>query len=145
MTFIYPRLAIGNFEDARQLVKLRQKGINSILNCAKGWAGVEDGNMIYHKVGLVDGPGNDPNVFNAAVILLLGILSDEQNYVLVHCQAGISRSATVVATYLAWVNKSSFEEAVRMIQVVRPQVLPNESLVKLAKEFLAARDVNQRI
>jgi dual specificity phosphatase 12 len=42
--------------------------------------------------------------------------------VLVHCQAGMSRSATIVAAYLMKTLKLSVDEALDMIRAVRPVI-----------------------
>ncbi|KDN53136.1 hypothetical protein K437DRAFT_289675 [Tilletiaria anomala UBC 951] len=49
--------------------------------------------------------------------------------VLVHCQAGISRSATLVAAYLMWRRGISTSAALELIRARRPQADPNSGFV----------------
>jgi protein-tyrosine phosphatase len=56
--------------------------------------------------------------------------------VLVHCFAGVSRSTTVVATYLAQENHWTWGEAIQYVKKRRPITNPNIELVAVAKEIL---------
>jgi protein-tyrosine phosphatase len=47
------------------------------------------------------------------------------NKVLVHCFAGISRSATIVIAYLMWKNRWAFSKAYEYVKSKRPIVDPN--------------------
>ena len=47
--------------------------------------------------------------------------------VLVHCHAGISRSATIVCSYMMFNKCMSVDDALSVIRVVRPIVMPNSS------------------
>lgn len=45
----------------------------------------------------------------------------------VHCRAGISRSASLVISYLMYEYDQTFPQALAFVQNKRPQVMPNES------------------
>ncbi|SHO57725.1 dual specificity protein phosphatase family protein [Vibrio quintilis] len=106
---------------------LREFGIKVVLNCAVNLdinlvsqpeanrpAGVFDygsGPVRYYKVGLIDGPGNTPEMMFAGYCMLKSALDqtipDKPSYknrdkgnVLVNCRGGRSRSVTVVAIFL---------------------------------------------
>ena len=49
--------------------------------------------------------------------------------VLVHCGAGISRSATIVVAYLMWYLKLPFMASYKFVQKLRPQISPNLNFV----------------
>jgi len=46
--------------------------------------------------------------------------------VLVHCAAGVSRSASVMIAYMMWKEKSSFEIALRKVERCRGVIFPNQ-------------------
>jgi protein-tyrosine phosphatase len=54
---------------------------------------------------------------------------------LVHCQAGISRSATVILSYLITRKGMSLREAFLLVKERRPQVQPNHGFFKYLEEL----------
>jgi len=143
MDFITDRIAIGNRRDAMNFDSLVSNGIDAVLNVAydldisyfEFYHEKEyKFEVEYQKVGLIDGPGNKPSTFAAAVYMLDQLL-ERHDKVLVHCHAGVSRSASVVATYLSQVNGISFEEAINLVKEKRPEVSPGLQLIKIAKSL----------
>ena len=55
--------------------------------------------------------------------------------ILVHCSAGISRSATLVVAYVMWYFQLSFMAAYKFVQNLRPQISPNLNFVGQLVEF----------
>jgi protein-tyrosine phosphatase len=55
--------------------------------------------------------------------------------VLVHCAAGISRSASFVIAYLMYSEKLAFKEAAAAVKEVRPVICPNPGFVLQLKEW----------
>lgn len=102
MNFITDSIAIGNTHDATDLAGLQAAGIRSIL-CLNGQlagrtpedCGVDELTCL----NLVDGKGNDPWLFERAV-KAVGHHATKHPKLLVHCQAGKSRSVMVVACHL---------------------------------------------
>lgn len=131
---ITDQIFIGNADDARSLHHHRVSGVTCVLNCARDFDYIIQSTLPF-KVGLIDGPGNQKILLKVAVELLDTLIKSE-NRVLVHCIAGISRSPTVVATYLSWKTGISLEEAVKAIQNVRPGALPKSELIDLARGVL---------
>ncbi|KAF9051219.1 hypothetical protein BDZ89DRAFT_1088719 [Hymenopellis radicata] len=65
--------------------------------------------------------------------------------VLVHCQAGMSRSATIVAAYLMYTRHLTPEAALELIRKSRPQIDPNTGfLVQLELFHKASFRISQR-
>ena len=114
ITWIRDEFAIGDADDAREI---DNKIFNATLNVAVD-LDIKDNFKWRYKVGLVDGQGNHPLTFAAAVLLLESLVLQEKR-ILVHCQAGTSRSVMVSA---AWVNMkglASLDEALKMIMPLR--------------------------
>ena len=58
-----------------------------------------------------------------------GLQTGRKATVLVHCRAGISRSASAVIAYLMWVQHMSYWSARSHLEYVRPCVRPNIGFV----------------
>jgi predicted protein tyrosine phosphatase len=59
----------------------------------------------------------------------------EKKAVLVHCMAGISRSATIVIAHLMMSQRLSFDDALRKVRSVRPIVGPNYGFREQLKQL----------
>merc|ERR1719474_1751260 len=57
------------------------------------------------------------------------------NRVLVHCQCGVSRSASMVIGYVMFANRWSFEPARDFVKERRSKISPNEGFVKQLIEY----------
>ena len=69
---------------------------------------------------------------------MIGALSQliRTGRVLVHCEAGSSRSPVVAALYLHVVGYKDFDEALAEIKGLRPVVSPSKSIIHSAKTYL---------
>ena len=89
-------LWIGN--SSTRLYEIRAAKIGGVLNVALdlrsniGWPEVE-----YMQVGIIDGPGNPPSAYCAAVLALTALRS--RHRVVVYCHTG-GRSLAVVMMYI---------------------------------------------
>lgn len=119
---ITDQVAIGDADDSRII---QNKDFDATLNVAVD-LDILDGFKWRHKVGLLDGPGNHPSTFLAAVLLLDSLVMNGKR-VLVHCQAGTSRSVMVVATWIASKGLTSLDDALNQIMALRKvdQYRPN--------------------
>jgi len=60
---------------------------------------------------------------------------DNNGVVFVHCWAGMSRSATLVITYLMQLEKISYNEAYKRVASAKPDIRPNEGFIYQMKQF----------
>jgi protein-tyrosine phosphatase len=130
MDYILERLAVGDIQDART----PPKEITAILNCTEEHDTSREG-LAYCKIPLIDFQPIDPQFIPKAVAWLKEVIVDHT--VLVHCNAGIGRSPSIVVCYL---NEIGFglEEAVRLVKKRRPDALPHRDLrsaIMLAKRM----------
>jgi protein-tyrosine phosphatase len=91
-----------------------------------------------HHHPLDDGPDNDWPAFEKAVDTAR-MLYRWDGPVLIHCNAGISRSSTLVAATLAAEEKREFSDALGIVHEARPHALPHPALHELAVVYLAAQ------
>jgi len=142
MEQIRKNLWLGNSSDAQNLQLLTASGIRAVLNVARDLdyqlqkpVGVilPEKAMWQHKVGLIDGPGNDAKTFIAAVFALGGFVESGRTC-LAHCHQGRSRSPSVVAAYLAVKETKEFDDVLAELKSIREIVRPEEGILKIARE-----------
>ena len=107
--WITDQIAIGNFQDARNL----PPGIHAVLclieDCCADRVDVDA-----VCVPLVDGPGNDFAAAREAVDFISEVV-DEGRRILVHCHAGRSRSVVIVARYLMSSRSLTAKQALELL------------------------------
>lgn len=71
------------------------------------------------------------------IIELAGQLRSESGTLLIHCEAGVSRStATALIMYACWLGRGGEHEAMRRVIAQRPYAIPNRRMVALADTLL---------
>ena len=72
------------------------------------------------------------------IVQLAEQLQSESGSVLIHCEAGVSRStAAALIMYACWLGQGREEEAMRSVIAQRPCAIPNRRMVALADRLLA--------
>lgn len=120
------RLYLGNLSAAEDAAALTAEGITSTLNLAMnvfpGPLALPDGTQLRrYQIGMVDGPGNAPDLLAAAVHLIDGLAAaytagkphypaHRRGSLLVHCRGGRSRSVTLLALWLHLRQPTAFPE-----------------------------------
>jgi protein-tyrosine phosphatase len=102
MDWITDQVAIGNYLEAQDPALLKQHGFRAIVSLDGSLTESQATELGLAEVAayrLIDGTGNDLHLFRRAVADLCRLAS-WQPPVLVHCHAGRSRAAAVVAGYL---------------------------------------------
>jgi dual specificity phosphatase 3 len=169
-----PDIYVGGMQAAADINGLRKHGIGCVLNCAinadidcvqtpydpdapeylnnYGYAPIR-----YYKLGLVDGPGNPPEMMLAGYYLLCGItrqtMPDKPSYpnqkrghVLINCRAGRSRSIIMASLYLHLQKTERFKtlsEALLFVRKAREIRLgeyhdaPNNDMIEAAERAAA--------
>jgi histidinol-phosphate aminotransferase len=120
MDYILDRLAVGDIQDAIN----PPKEITALLNCTEEHDTAREG-LAYCKLPLIDFQPIDPQFIPKAVSWLKEVIADHT--VLVHCNAGIGRSPSIVVCYLYEIG-FGLEEAVRLVKRKRPDALPHRDL-----------------
>jgi len=115
ITMITDRIGIGNSSDAKQIGSAFESVLNTALDLD---IAPTQGNVHRHKVGLIDGPGNDDYILMSAV-LVLHALNKRYRRVLVHCHEGMSRSVMVVAVYVSIIGNMPFDKVLQDVMKVR--------------------------
>jgi hypothetical protein len=136
--WVTDRIAIGDKESAKTIGLLQREGITASFNVSDDAVlTTRATNIEGAQIGLIDGAGNSVSLLEAAERKVRALLVDHDK-ILVHCRAGISRSATVCALHLVKTGAAKdFKAAIRKVQLERPQCLPDPDLALTAEAVVA--------
>ena len=127
MNQIIPRLYLSDDIAARNKKLLDEKKITHILNLTTNIPNKFEPDITYKKLAIFDFESqNIGQYFNESFDFIDNALRDECNSVLVHCNAGISRSSSFVIAYLMQKRIfTSYKSALAHVKKCRPIVWPN--------------------
>ncbi|KAH9478381.1 Dual specificity protein phosphatase MPK-4 [Psilocybe cubensis] len=138
MDEIIPGLWIGDLASALDVEELKSHSIFSILSAMRGRVTIHE-TFIRHQIKLDDTEDEDILTHFLPSINFIQEELDKGRGVLVHCQAGISRSSTIVAAYLMYSQKIDPNAALALIKQKRPNVEPNQGFLYQLELFHTAR------
>lgn len=132
VNYVGGNVFIGNSNAARDYDWLKSEGITHIVNATSEIPNFYSDDFHYLTLGLEDDPSEDLiNVLEPSYRYMSNVLRyDPHKKILVHCHAGISRSASVVIYYLMRSKNISFGDALNFLREKRPIVNPNEGYTK---------------
>lgn len=127
---IIPGLFLSSFKIARDINKLQELNIKGIINVTKDILNYhEDKGIKYCNIPINDSwTDNIIDYFDTTHKFIDEHLNRGEN-VLVHCFAGISRSATIVISYLMKKNKLNYKKAYKIVKTKRNKIEPNLSFI----------------
>jgi len=132
---VQPGLYIGSFMAEQNKPSLQKAGVTHILQVAEGMQPSHPDDFQYQMIHVQDVPSEDLVAHFSKAFDFIDQAQSKQGAVLVHCVAGVSRSASVVIGYMMWKHGISYDEAFRRLHEVRPWVMPNEGFQQQLKEL----------
>ncbi|CAE1232866.1 unnamed protein product [Acanthosepion pharaonis] len=131
---IRPGLILGSQDVAQSLETLEKYSVTHVLNVATGVENLYPDKFTYKSIKLYDLPdSNITVVFDEAFKFI-----DEgrkSGCVLVHCNAGISRAASIIIGYLMKTEKMSFSDGFWYVKGKRPVIHPNAGFVDQLRDY----------
>ncbi|KAJ7031964.1 hypothetical protein C8F04DRAFT_1108759 [Mycena alexandri] len=144
MDEIIAGLWVGDISSATDTKTLKANKIFSILSAMRGRVTINE-TFIRHQILLDDTEEEDVLVHFIPAITFIQAELDKGRGVLVHCQAGMSRSVTLVAAYLMYTQNINPQAALDIIRTARPNVEPNSGfLLQLEIFHNAAFKISRR-
>lgn len=135
--YVIDGVYIGSQDAAINLAALNEYKITHILNVATGIKNAYPDQYNYLNIELLDVPETNirqvftrTNEFIQQAIALNG-------RVLIHCNAGISRSASIVLAYLLGIHRMKYEDAYELLKTARSNIRPNDGFVQQLKSYAA--------
>ncbi|KAA8498079.1 Dual specificity protein phosphatase 4 [Porphyridium purpureum] len=128
---ILPYLYLGCQRDASDYEQLKALGITHVLVVGSELDTYFGKDKFVYKHLLARDALDEPieNLFSEACEFLEGIRKDEQSKVLVHCYAGVSRSATIAIAYLISLNYT-LHAALELARERRSIICPNARFMR---------------
>lgn len=131
-------LITGSQDVAQDLELLTRHEITHVINAATGVPNFHEGRLKYLKVHILDLPSTDIlKVFPDCNKFIRGALKDGGK-VLVHCNAGVSRSTSIVVAYLMRYENMTVRAAMEHVRAIRSCVRPNDGFVRQLFDYESA-------
>jgi len=105
--------------------KIRQKGITCIVNATVEEPSLYLAGMDYLKIRIDDHPAARLDAYFDLVADKIKATKDKNGKTLVHCVAGVSRSASLVCAYLLKYENMSLRQSYQYVKMARPIIRPN--------------------
>ena len=147
--FINNRIGVGNSSNGKNEQGLTYCGISAAVNVAIDLDMPEYEIVKGKHAGLVCGPGNSLDRFDAA-IHIAKLLMKVHDRILIFCHSGLDRSPLVAAVLLSETEEMSFSSAWKQVQEKIPDItFPSdsvkESLIGVAEAWVQQRGHGQRL
>eukprot|EP01113_Clastostelium_recurvatum_P047884 TRINITY_DN8609_c0_g1_i2.p1 TRINITY_DN8609_c0_g1~~TRINITY_DN8609_c0_g1_i2.p1 ORF type:complete len:220 (-),score=23.21 TRINITY_DN8609_c0_g1_i2:4-642(-) len=128
-------LCIGSQDSIVDLAKLHESGITHILNVATGITESHPGVFMYKEVQIMDLEEVIITSYFDQCFQFIDDAMARKGQVLVHCNAGISRSASIVIGYLMDRLGYTYDAAHDMVKNARPNICPNRGFKEQLRSY----------
>ncbi|CAN7996434.1 unnamed protein product [Ixodes hexagonus] len=134
---VLPGLFVGSQDAAADLPLLQSRGVTHVVNAAgSSVPEIHGRSLSYLSLPLLDLP---ECVLSDTVIGTVGDFVDGAlstgGAVLIHCNAGVSRSSALAIAFLMTRRRVRFEVALSMVRAVRPAACPNEGFRRQLRDL----------
>ena len=139
---ITDKIYLGNEDTARDKEILNKLNISNILICAEGCEPFFP-NEFKYKILYID-DAIDENILSW-LKEAFEFIDSSINNIYIHCAMGISRSPTIVISYLMYKKKMKYEEAYDFVKEKRKVISPNSGFQEQLKKFETILEENNYI
>ncbi|XP_078494444.1 dual specificity phosphatase [Ciona intestinalis] len=135
-TSIFPHLFLGSQNDVSDEDIMKGNKISNVLNVSCACArppNLDDDH--FRRISVRDNYQEKITPHLDEAVEFIESVRVKNERVLVHCLAGVSRSATVAIAYVMYYLRLSFEDAYRFVKEKRPTISPNFNFLGQLIEF----------
>uniref|UniRef100_A0A2K6SCH6 Dual specificity protein phosphatase n=1 Tax=Saimiri boliviensis boliviensis TaxID=39432 RepID=A0A2K6SCH6_SAIBB len=132
---ILPYLFLGSCSHSSDLQGLQACGITAVLNVSASCPNHFEGLFRYKSIPVEDNHMVEISAWFQEAIGFIDWVKNSGGRVLVHCQAGISRSATICLAYLMQSRRVRLDEAFDFVKQRRGVISPNFSFMGQLLQF----------
>lgn len=132
---ILPGLYIGSFHSVYDKKKLKSNGITRVISVIEGFVPPYPNDFEYLVINAIDNH-NSNLIYNFEITnRFINDAFENCEKVLVHCMAGRSRSATIVAAYMIDTFGINVDTTLKLIKTQRPIVEPNLNYKRQLRDY----------
>ncbi|XP_051924788.1 dual specificity protein phosphatase 2 [Hippocampus zosterae] len=132
---LLPFLFLGSAIHASHRETLASAGITAVLNVSSSCPNFFEGEFQYLRLTVEDNLAADIRACFSTAIAFIDAVKQSGGRVLVHCQAGISRSATICLAYLMHTRRVRLDEAFDFVKQRRQVISPNLAFLGQLLQF----------
>ncbi|XP_027865068.1 dual specificity protein phosphatase 1 [Xiphophorus couchianus] len=132
---ILPFLYLGSAYHASRKDMLDMLGITALINVSSNCPNHFEDSFLYKSIPVEDNHKADISSWFNEAIEFIDSVRNNGGRVFVHCQAGISRSATICLAYLMRTNRVKLDEAFEFVKQRRSIISPNFSFMGQLLQF----------
>lgn len=132
---ILPFLYLGSAYHASRKDMLDMLGITALINVSANCPNHFEDSFQYKSIPVEDNHKADISSWFNEAIEFIDSVRNKGGRVFVHCQAGISRSATICLAYLMRTNRVKLDEAFEFVKQRRSIISPNFSFMGQLLQF----------
>ncbi|XP_040583229.1 dual specificity protein phosphatase 10 [Lepeophtheirus salmonis] len=135
-TKVLPHMYLGNMRDASDVSVLHSLGIGYVLNVTSKPPGYTmDPSITYKQLRAADNGFQNLHQFFEEAFEFIDLAKINSSGVLIHCQAGVSRSPTIAVAYLMKYYAMAMAEAYKFVKTRRSIISPNLNFMGQLWEF----------
>uniref|UniRef100_A0A667XZQ9 Dual specificity phosphatase 19b n=1 Tax=Myripristis murdjan TaxID=586833 RepID=A0A667XZQ9_9TELE len=123
------------WDAAHDIETLQRCKVSHVLNVAYGVANLFPDQLVYKTLNILDLPDTDITSYLGDCSSFIDQAREQSGVVLVHCNAGVSRSSSVVIGYLMLREGLSFSDAYQQVKQARPSVCPNPGFFQQLQNY----------
>jgi len=132
---ITPILFIGNYMNGAEIALANPRDFRAVLNVSTEKPYQKAPGIAYMEVPFDDGHEISEKALTACIDFLM-FQYETGKRTLVHCAAGISRSAAVAAAFMDFSDQMPFDAALNHIKRRRPIAQPHPAIITSLRKFL---------
>ncbi|XP_008826163.1 dual specificity protein phosphatase 19 [Nannospalax galili] len=140
---IKPWLLLGSQDAAHDLEVLRKYKVTHILNVAYGVENAFLSEFTCKTISILDLPETNILSYFPECFEFIEQAKIKDGVVLVHCNAGVSRAASIVIGFLMNSEEMSFASAFSLVKDARPSICPNPGFMEQLRTYGGARERNE--
>ena len=133
---VLPFLILGNERDSSNAELLRELGVTHILNVTSHLPNhFEKDGLVYKRLPATDSCHQNLSQYFQEAFAFIDSVAEANGKVLIHCQAGVSRSATITIAYIMRKTQMSMVDAYKFVKTKRVIIAPNFNFMGQLLEF----------